>query len=140
MSAPARNQREVRRRPRRAAALLRRRESIRAATRISEEIRAQLIAAGTVPNPRPVGRELLRWAAERGVSMRGARASAILLELIPRKGHYVDQAPKSDDRHGPPPPSLNHLIAAPRTGPPAGAVAVGMLLPADCTGGAVIVP
>jgi hypothetical protein len=47
-------------------------------------------------------------------------------------------APRGCRYHGPSLAScLDHVTAAPRTGPPAGAAAVGTL--PDCTGGAVIV-
>jgi hypothetical protein len=133
MSAPARNTREVRRRPRRAAALARARVSRQGAMAVAEEIRAQLIAAGREPNPRPTGRELLRWASERGISVR-----ILLPEFMRSKdAAYVDQPPKDADDESAS-ASLYHLITAPRTGPPAVAAAVGIALP-DCTGGAVIV-
>jgi hypothetical protein len=49
--------------------------------------------------------------------------------------------PSLAGRHHAPPLALclDHVTAAPRTGPPAGTAAVGIALP-DCTGGAVIVP
>jgi hypothetical protein len=152
MSAPARNAREVRRRPRRAAALERARIRRDRGRALAEEIRAQFIAAGREPAPRwggRTGRELFRYLSETGGWCREAYRAALrelsLVMVRTDREHSAaarqagERPIRRHDSHAPPRCSvLDHLIAAPRTGPPAAAAAVGFVLP-DCTGGAVVV-